>query len=159
MRDAFAVPAAAALALAVILVFQTPLTAGKPPGTDFRSRSTADAIPHVPPATPWPVLSGADLFSGTQDEGAYRAYLDSALAAAAFEAERSRLETKLRTEGLTPEESKRLAELPWLIAEAKAAFMDLLKRLKDFLGSGTGDPVPDSMELTFLHSQPAGAEN
>ncbi|MDR1036578.1 MAG: hypothetical protein LBT40_08400 [Deltaproteobacteria bacterium] len=90
-----------------------------------------------------------DLFSGTPDEGAYRAYLDAALAAAALEAERSRLERKRRSEGLTPEESKRLAELPGLIDQSRAAFIDLCERLRDLLGGGTGRHVPHGMELTL----------
>jgi hypothetical protein len=83
---------------------------------------------------------------------AFHAYVDAALAAAALEAERSALERKRRSGGLTPDEEKRLAELPGLIDQSKAAFLDLIGRLDGLLGrgrrGGPADPPPAGMDFT-----------
>jgi CHAT domain-containing protein len=77
----------------------------------------------------------ADLFAGTRDEAAWRAYGGAAARCASLEGERSELEGKKARGSLSAEEEARLAELPALAAEARDAFIGLCLDIRELLGA------------------------
>jgi pentatricopeptide repeat protein len=101
------------------------------------------------PNGPYGGQPAADLFSGTPEAGARRAYAAVADAAAAAGRERAALDDAAAAEGgLSPESSARAGELDAAAAETKAAFLDFLERLPSLLGEGGAPAAPTSGSMS-----------
>jgi CHAT domain-containing protein len=86
-----------------------------------------------------------DLFTGTPEEDAHRAYEAAARTNTALGAEHAALLEKRAREALTPEEESRFSELNERMRQSSETFLDICDRLPQLLGNGEGRAAARAM--------------